>query len=84
MVALLACGDGAVLSHRTAAVAWGILGGDGIRPVDVIAKTDAGRKLAGVSPRRMALHREDVVRRYRMFVTTPVVTTPARTRATAS
>lgn len=27
--ALLACGEGAVLSHRTAAVAWGMLPGNG-------------------------------------------------------
>ena len=74
MAALLACGGGAVLSHRTAAVAWGILPGDGLRPVDVIARGNGGRKLRNINPRRISLRREDVWLRYGMWITTPART----------
>ena len=42
MAAVLACGDGAVLSHRSAAELWGLLRAAGA-PVDVTVQSDAGR-----------------------------------------
>jgi hypothetical protein len=41
IAAVLACGDGAVLSRRSAAAAWGVLGGDGKR-FDVVAPGRSG------------------------------------------
>ena len=72
--ALLYCGEGAVLSHRSAAVAWGMLPGDGVEPVDVIARGNAGRDQKGINPRRIALHKDDYERRFGMWVTTPART----------
>jgi hypothetical protein len=53
IAAVLACGDGAVLSRRTAAVAWGILNGDG-RRFDVVAPGRSGGRVGpeGVDLRR--------------------------------
>jgi predicted transcriptional regulator of viral defense system len=41
MAAVLACGDGAVLSHRSAAVLWGLREGSGTR-IDVTAARRTG------------------------------------------
>jgi very-short-patch-repair endonuclease len=75
MAAVLACGEGAVLSHGTAAVHWGLL-----RPlpgpVDITVPTDAGRRRrAGIRLRRRpALGRGDVTIRRGIPVTTPART----------
>ena len=47
MSAVLACGDGAVLSHRSAAVLWGLREGSGSR-VDVTTPLRTGRTRAGL------------------------------------
>jgi hypothetical protein len=75
MAAVLACGPGAALSHRSAAVRWGLLRpADGL--IDVSAPTRAGR----VSPVGVCLHRcrsltaDLVIRRNHVPVTTPART----------
>jgi very-short-patch-repair endonuclease len=47
MAALLACGDGSLLSHRSAAVLWGLRDGGGSQ-VDVTATRRTGRTRAGI------------------------------------
>lgn len=47
MAAVLACGDGAVLSHHSAAVLWGLRDGGGSR-IDVTAVRRTGRTCAGI------------------------------------
>jgi very-short-patch-repair endonuclease/predicted transcriptional regulator of viral defense system len=47
MAAVLACGSGAVLSHRSAAVLWGLREGGGSR-IDVTAMRRTGRTRAGI------------------------------------
>ncbi len=49
--ALLACGEGSVVSHGTAAAFWG-LRDPWPRLVDVIVRCQAGRKIDGIRPRR--------------------------------
>jgi hypothetical protein len=44
LAAVLACGDGAVLSRRSAATAWGLLRGDG-RRIDVVAPGRSGGRV---------------------------------------
>jgi very-short-patch-repair endonuclease len=75
MAAVLACGDGAVLSHRSAASHWGMLPRIG-GPVDVSIPTRGGR-----GPRKgIRLHRprsltlEQVVRPHGIPITTPART----------
>jgi predicted transcriptional regulator of viral defense system len=51
MAAVLACGPGAVLSHRSAAALWG-LQGDGRAKVDVTAPGRRGRMPAGIAAHR--------------------------------
>src|SRR4051794_18289572 len=48
MAAVLACGEGAVLSHRSAAELLGLLKGSVWRAADVTTPTRAGRKRAGI------------------------------------
>lgn len=64
MAAVLACGDGAVLSHRSAAELWGMRrarrqsGGRGqVAPVDVTVPGTAGRKMR----EGIALHRSSTL-----------------------
>lgn len=45
MAAVLACGDGAVLSHLSAAAAWRLLRDEANRPVDVTV-AGGGRRMA--------------------------------------
>jgi very-short-patch-repair endonuclease len=73
MAALLACGERAVLSHLTAAVAWGFRRAP-IKPIEVIVSGDRGRELAGILPHRMRLQAAEV-----MVVDGLRITTPART-----
>jgi hypothetical protein len=54
MAALLACGEGAALSHRTAAMAWGLQTGPTL-PIDVTTSTDHGRKHRQIATHRMLL-----------------------------
>jgi very-short-patch-repair endonuclease len=75
MAAVLACGDGAALSHRSAASHWGMLPRIG-GPVDVSIPTRDGR-----GPRKgIRLHRprsltlEQVVRPHGIPITTPART----------
>lgn len=70
MAAVLACGDGAALSHFSAAVLWGILNGDG-RAIHVTAP--GHKRCRGIVVHRSPLEGERV-RRFGI-----VVTTPART-----
>ncbi|HSJ26202.1 MAG TPA: DUF559 domain-containing protein [Longimicrobiales bacterium] len=55
LAAVLACGHGAVLSHRSAAVLWGMLPTEPDGPVDVTVPGPRRVRLAGVR-----LHRVDV------------------------
>lgn len=73
MAALLACGSNAVLSHRTAALIWGLLAGPAV-PVDVITTSSKGRKHAGISTHRIRLDAFDAV-----VIDDLCVTTPSRT-----
>ena len=52
MAAVLACGPGAVLSHRSAAVLWGLRKGDGRPTIDVAAPNRRGRIPQGISAHR--------------------------------
>ena len=70
MAAVLACGDGAALSHFSAAVLWGLLEGRG-RAIHVTAPRASGSQ--GIVVHRSPLEGERV-RRFGI-----VVTTPART-----
>lgn len=56
MAAVLACGDGAVLSYRTAAVLWGLLPADGAEPHVTAPGQRAHR---GIVTHRGALSRRD-------------------------
>jgi Protein of unknown function (DUF559)/Transcriptional regulator, AbiEi antitoxin len=47
IAAVLACGDGALLSHRSAAVLWGLREGGGAR-VDVTTTRRVGRRRTGI------------------------------------
>lgn len=75
MAAVLACGEGALLSHRSAAMNWGL-----IRPctgtVDVTVPTSAGRgRRKGIRIHRStSLTREEATIRQRIPTTTPART----------
>jgi very-short-patch-repair endonuclease len=56
MAAVLACGPGAVLSHRSAAALWGFLPGH-LLPIDVTAPNRRGR-----GPKGIAAHRHGSLR----------------------
>ena len=51
LAATLACGEGSVLSHGTAAVHLGLWDRPQSRLIDVIAPVEAGRKIAGIRRR---------------------------------
>lgn len=72
--AVLACGDDATLSHRSAAAWWAMLRWDD-RPVEVIVRRGAGRELDGIRPRwSRSLDERDVWRRDHVRVTSPART----------
>jgi very-short-patch-repair endonuclease len=73
LAAVLACGRGAALSHRSAAVAWALLD-DRPGPVDVTVLTQRRRRAGMTLHRTSALSPSDVVRRDGVAVTTPVRT----------
>ncbi|HEX5714232.1 MAG TPA: DUF559 domain-containing protein [Solirubrobacterales bacterium] len=72
MAAVLACGEGAVLSHRSAAELWQLLDPKQ-GPIDVSVPTTAGRKRrAGIRiHRRISLDPRSTTRRRNIPVTTP-------------
>ncbi len=71
--ALLACGDKAVLGHRTASMKWG-LRHDDLFPLSVIVPGDRGRKHDRIKTRRTKLDRSDWVVFDDLRVTTPART----------
>ena len=71
--ALLACGEGAVLSHQTAAQLWDLRRGE-LFPISVIVSGDRGRKHRRIQARRTPLDPAD-----HMKLDGLAVTTPART-----
>lgn len=75
MAAVLACGRGAVLSHRAAAAAWRLLPDQGA-PIDVSVRSDAGKKMRhGIRlHRRPSLDPKAVTQHRRIPTTTPAVT----------
>jgi very-short-patch-repair endonuclease len=74
MAAVLACGCGAVLSHRSAAELWGI-GFEETGRIDVTIRRRSRLERSGVSVRcRPKLPEEAVVRRFGIPVTHPVQT----------
>ena len=70
MAALLACGEGAALSHRTAAMVWGLQTGPTL-PIDVTTSTDHGRKHRQITTHRTLLDPFDALVRDNLRVTTP-------------
>jgi very-short-patch-repair endonuclease len=75
MAAVLACGEGAVLSHRSAAELWRLLPRR-CAPVDVTVPSDAGRRRRDGLRIHRSLHLIPSVRTIRDRI---AVTTPART-----
>jgi hypothetical protein len=74
MAAVLVCGEGALLSHGSAAALWGI-GPEGVGPVDVSIRRRCGVSRPGISARsRPRLSERDATERYGIPVTTPVRT----------
>jgi hypothetical protein len=74
MAAVLVCGEGAMLSHGSAAALWGI-GPEGKGPVDVSIRRPCGLSRPGIKARERPLLREcDVTERHGIPVTTPVRT----------
>jgi very-short-patch-repair endonuclease len=74
MAAVLACGEDAVLSHRSAAELWGI-GFEEVRRIDVTIRREAKLARRGVKVRRRpSLPERSVVRRFGIPVTNPTQT----------
>lgn len=71
LAAVLACGDGAVLSRRSAAVLWGIREGE--RPLPDVA-VRSPRRHTGVAAHAASLARADVTVRLAIPVTSPART----------
>lgn len=74
MAAVRVCGEGAVLSHGSAAALWGI-GPEGTGPVDISIRRHGGASRPGIRARaRPRLPERDVTERHGIPVTTPVRT----------
>lgn len=73
VAAVMACGPGAVLSHRSAAEFWGLRPDRG-RSWTVSVPGQRGRAIAGIHVHRIALAAADVVLRDGIWVTTPART----------
>jgi len=74
MAAVRICGDGAVLSHGSAAALWGI-GPEGKGPVDVSIRRRCGVSRPGINARsRLRLSERDLTEHQGIPVTTPVRT----------
>lgn len=68
--ALLACGEGAVISHATAAAFWGLYD-EWPRLIDVTVPVEAGRKIDGIRCRRCRYPlKEEITIRYGVHCTT--------------
>src|SRR6187399_723879 len=76
MAAVLACGERAVVSHRSAAAAWRLLPDQSVASVDISIPSNAGRKVRdGIRVhRRPSLGPKDVTRRRGIPITTPTRT----------
>lgn len=74
MAAVLVCGDGAALSHRSAAALWGI-GDERWGVIDVSRRLPSPRRIPGVRARRRPSLADTDLTRHRGIP----VTTPART-----
>jgi very-short-patch-repair endonuclease len=76
MAAVLACGTGAVLSHRAAAAAWRLLPDQPSAPVDVSVLSDTGKKIKrGIRlHRRPSLDPKSITWHRRIPTTTPART----------
>jgi very-short-patch-repair endonuclease/predicted transcriptional regulator of viral defense system len=61
MAAVLACGDGAVLSHRSAAALWGV--GPDRRPIDVAVTGGQPCSTERLTVHRLTLERDDIALR---------------------
>jgi very-short-patch-repair endonuclease len=72
LAAVLACGEGAVLSHRSAAALWGLI--PARHPIEVSARSGRGK-----SGRRIVIHEGRIDRRDRTLQARIPVTTVART-----
>ena len=74
MAAVLACGDGAALSHSSAAQLWGIGHEEGKR-IDVTIRRRSGLERPGIRVHaRASLSKRSVVRRFGIPVTHPIQT----------
>jgi hypothetical protein len=74
MAAVLSCGPGAVLSHRSAAALWRLLAADGCR-IEVSVALETTRRRGGiVVHRRKELAPNEVTRCNDIPVTTPLLT----------
>jgi very-short-patch-repair endonuclease len=73
LAALLACGEGAALSHRTAAAVWNFHTSPAF-PIDVTTSTNHGRKHPRITTHRTPLHPLDA-----LIIDGLRVTTPSRT-----
>jgi very-short-patch-repair endonuclease len=70
MAAVLACGPAAVLSHRSAAAAWGLLA----HPGRVDVTTPGKHRHPGINAHRSRLAATDITRQYGIPTTTPART----------
>jgi very-short-patch-repair endonuclease len=73
LAAVLACGEGAVLSHRSAAAAWQLRAARLWR-VDVTSRSDRGRGQPGIHAHRCRLTPADVTTHRGVPITTPART----------
>lgn len=73
LAAVLACGEGAVLSHRSAAAAWEMGADDGER-VHVTVVGNGGRRQATLAAHRCRLDAADSTCRWGLAITTPART----------
>jgi|tagenome__1003787_1003787.scaffolds.fasta_scaffold20719792_2 hypothetical protein len=74
MAAVLACGEGAVLSHASAAVLWGIRDKEG-RQIEISVPAERAPSPKGIRVhRRAALTAKDPTKRHGIPVTTPACT----------
>ena len=71
MAALLACGAGAVLSHRSAAALWDLLRYPASAPACVTLPPGRSIERAGIEAHRALIPRRDVRWRKRMALTCP-------------
>ena len=71
LAAVLACGDGAALSHQSAGAAWRIQPPQGQPAIHVTAPRGAGRKRSGIHAHRDRLHTDDTTTLAAIRITTP-------------